>query len=533
VTKSVRNSLKEDRIKYKNLTKGGIEFMRITRRDFMKYCSIAAGALGLTASNLMKIEKALATDLENGGTQVIWINGASCTGCTVSLANTAYLSTIQDLLVPWELAAPHVAATAGMSTASLVGIIGGGTLTDTGTNGPLDLAFMETLSTSVGHRAVQAAKEAAHAGGFVLAIEGAIQTANGGDFCRIGDGSNATDTATISFMEEVREFALDSNCVAILAVGTCASYGGIPAARGQETGARGLISTGRFAGAGYGTVNTTGLWDYFKDTDSLTDSVASISISNGGSGYTAVPTVTISAASHVLGEDATATAAISGGSVTAITVTDGGWGYLGTASVTIDPPGGGGTTATAAATMANANWITTAQWEALLGKTICIPGCPPHPDWIVGTITYLLDSAPDYYAPLMDKYHRPWSYYGEYQCSNCVWQTNDPGQRNSYSTAPQLLDIKNQNQQLTTKGGPTEGNSPKLYFNLYNSQYEGCIGILGCKGRKTKADCGWRRWNAEVLNNGGTGWCVLTRAGCHGCTEPRWPDAFGQMFMFK
>jgi hydrogenase small subunit len=261
----------------------------------MKYCSIAAGALGLTASNLMKIEKALATDLENGGTQVIWLNGAACTGCTVSLANTAYLSTIQDLLVPWELAAPVVAGTAGLSTGALVAAIDGGVLTDTGTNGPLDLAFMETLSTSVGHRAVQAAKAAAHAGGFVLAIEGAIQTANGGDFCRIGDGSNATDTATISFMEEVREFALDSNCVAILAVGTCASYGGIPASRGQETGARGLISTGRFAGAGYGTVNTTGLWDYFKDTDSGTDSVASITVGAGGSGYTSVPTVTITA----------------------------------------------------------------------------------------------------------------------------------------------------------------------------------------------------------------------------------------------
>jgi hypothetical protein len=137
----------------------------------------------------------------------------------------------------------------------------------------------------------------------------------------------------------------------------------------------------------------------------------------------------------------------------------------------------------------------------------------------------------------MDKFHRPWSYYGEYQCSNCVWQTNNPGERNSYwsdtfSTST-LIDIENQNQALTSKSGCVEGNSPRLYFHKYNSPYEGCIGILGCKGRKTKADCGFRRWNADAVGDGGSGWCVLTRAGCHGCTEPRFPDGWGQFFMFK
>ncbi len=34
--------------------------VRITRRDFLKYCSIAAGALGLSASTLMRIENVLA-----------------------------------------------------------------------------------------------------------------------------------------------------------------------------------------------------------------------------------------------------------------------------------------------------------------------------------------------------------------------------------------------------------------------------------------------------------------------------------------
>jgi Ni,Fe-hydrogenase I small subunit len=49
--------------------------MRITRRDFMKYCAISAGALGLTASDLGKIEKALSTEYADGGTHVVWLNG--------------------------------------------------------------------------------------------------------------------------------------------------------------------------------------------------------------------------------------------------------------------------------------------------------------------------------------------------------------------------------------------------------------------------------------------------------------------------
>jgi len=195
----------------------------------MKYCAVAAGALGLTTTDLMKIEKAMATPMEKGGTQVVWLNGAACTGCTVSLANTAYLSTIQDLLVPWADAAGPVATAAGLSASATVDALKLYDLTDTAANGPLDLVFMETLSSSVGHRAILAAQSALTSP-FVLCVEGAIQTDDDGNYCRIGNGAVYDDTKTISFADEVMEFATSSNCVAILAVGTCASYGGIPAA---------------------------------------------------------------------------------------------------------------------------------------------------------------------------------------------------------------------------------------------------------------------------------------------------------------
>jgi len=165
-----------------------------------------------------------------------------------------------------------------------------------------------------------------------------------------------------------------------------------------------------------------------------------------------------------------------------------------------------------------------------MAKTICVSGCPPHPDWIVGTIVYLLSSAPTYEPPPLDKYHRPVDFYGQYQCSNCLWQANKVGKDRTGAT---MYDIDNQPQALTSKSGATEGNSPRLYKNKYNSNFEGCIGILGCKGRKTKADCSFRRWNSDTLNKPGTGWCVQTRAGCHGCTEPRYPDGWGKFFSYK
>jgi len=504
--------------------------MRITRRDFMKYCAVAAGALGLTTTDLMKIEKAMATSSDNGGTQVVWLNGAACTGCTVSFANSAYLSSVQDLLVPWADAAGVVGAarrTGSISAAATVAAIAG-TLTDTGANGPLDLVFMETLSSSVGYMAIQAAKSALTAP-FVLCVEGAVQTAASGNYCLIGNGSSATDKATISFANEVLEFATSEKCAAILAVGTCASYGGIPGAKGSVTDARGLISTGKISG-GYKTTNTQGLWDLLK-ANYIGGHIESITVTSGGNGYTSTPTVSISGGSGV-----TATAIMSGTATAAP--------YLSVASVTItgsgnyiDPkvsftnsPFGANATAEAKLSFDLSTGISTSMWNTLMGKTVCVPGCPPHPDWIVGTIVYLLASAPTFEGPLTDKWHRPIDYYGQYQCSNCIWQTNNPGKNNS---GVDLKDIKNQNQSVWSKGQPTTaGNSPMLYKAKYASNYEGCLGILGCKGRKTKADCSYRRWNSDGLNKNGVGWCVQTRGGCHGCTDPRFPDGWGKFFSF-
>jgi len=67
------------------------------------------------------------------------------------------------------------------------------------------------------------------------------------------------------------------------------------------------------------------------------NSVSSISISDGGKGYTSTPSVSVQTPVG-LGSTATATATVSNGSVTGVTVTSGGTGYTTAPQVLIDPP---------------------------------------------------------------------------------------------------------------------------------------------------------------------------------------------------
>lgn len=87
---------------------------------------------------------------------------------------------------------------------------------------------------------------------------------------------------------------------------------------------------------------------YFEE---LYQSVDTINVTNGGSGYTTAPTVTIAAPAGPSGITATAFASILNGNVTEITLITSGSQYTGTPSITVSAPGSG-TTATATATTA-------------------------------------------------------------------------------------------------------------------------------------------------------------------------------------
>ena len=129
--------------------------------------------------------------------------------------------------------------------------------------------------------------------------------------------------------------------------------------------------------------------DVAVDTDKLTQypwqmwydyhkkHVSSITVLNGGSGYTTVPTVTISTADD--STSATATATISGGAVTAITVTGVGASYTTTPTITIS--GGGGTGAKAYANLNNdlvRDFNTTIKFDRVSSTSRVI-------DWVVST----------------------------------------------------------------------------------------------------------------------------------------------------
>ena len=117
----------------------------------------------------------------------------------------------------------------------------------------------------------------------------------------------------------------------------------------------GVVTSSGAAGQDNVTINvgavTTRPYDgqvvYF---DQLYKSVKSITISNGGSGYTSTPSVTISSPTGPNGEVATAFATIEGGVVTEISIISTGSQYTGTATITISAPDSG-TTATATAIM--------------------------------------------------------------------------------------------------------------------------------------------------------------------------------------
>ena len=124
----------------------------------------------------------------------------------------------------------------------------------------------------------------------------------------------------------------------------------------------------------------------------------------------------------------------------------------------------------------------------------------------------------------------PREYFGEYLCNAgpCVWRYNNVNRNGQTSSNNSVFDGLDE---VDANLLPT-GNSRGLGKNKWKGADVGCLGILGCKGRKTKADCSGRKWNTNANEEYGQkmSWCVGSRAGCHGCTNPSFPDGVGKFF---
>jgi len=233
----------------------------------------------------------------------------------------------------------------------------------------VNLRFNATVMAGAGDLAIAIAEETVKKvkGGYLLIVDGGIPTARNGVYGSIGERNHQP----VSMVERVVEFSRDA--LAVMAVGTCATFGGIPAAAPNPTGCQGLKE--------------------------LLES------------------------------------------------------------------------------------------KGIRTPVINVAGCPPHPDWFVGTVaSLLLSGLPS--ADQLDDFGRPLTFYGKLIHENC--------QRRAYFD---------------------EGKFAKKHGDA------GCLYELGCKGPITYADCPTRLWNT------GVNWCVGSGGGCHGCTQPEFPDLVSPLYV--
>jgi hydrogenase small subunit len=287
--------------------------MKVSRRDFLRAVAASSASLALGPLDLLRLREAVAN---SAGPTILWLQGSGCTGCSVSFLN-------------------YISGTAPMDAADV--------LIDT-----VNLAYHPNLMAAAGESAVAVARDAEARGGYILAVEGGIPTAFGGNACWAWSEAGRD----VTFLEAARE--LSSRAAVIMSIGTCAAYGGVSAAAPNPTGVRGV--------------------------------------------------------------------------------------------------------------------------GAALGKsTLNIPGCPPHPDWIVWAIAKLLTGS----VGTLDDYGRPTALFSK-----------------------KVHDVCPRKGRGETKTYGEDGR---------------CMKALGCQGPRTKANCPTALWN------GRTNWCVDANTPCIMCTEPTFP----------
>ena len=163
----------------------------ISRRQMLQFCAGVAATMGLpTAAGIQMAQAATAATRP----PVIWLHGQECTGCTESLLR-AYHPTLEQLLLD-----------------------------------VISLDYHDTLCVGAGHQALDHKHKMMeqHKGKYVLVTEGGTPMKDNGIYCKVGGQTQA---------DLIREAA--EGAAAIIAIGSCASWGGIQSADPNPTGAVG------------------------------------------------------------------------------------------------------------------------------------------------------------------------------------------------------------------------------------------------------------------------------------------------------
>ncbi|MFV8980530.1 hydrogenase 2 small subunit [Serratia fonticola] len=161
----------------------------VNRRDFMKLCAALAATMGLSTKAAAEIADSVGSPQRP---PVIWIGAQECTGCTESLLRATH-PTIENLLLD-----------------------------------VVSMEYHEVLSAAFGeqaeenkHRAIEQYK-----GKYVLVVDGSIPMKDGGVYCMV---------AGKPIVEHIRNAA--EHAAAVIAIGSCAAWGGVAASGPNPTGA--------------------------------------------------------------------------------------------------------------------------------------------------------------------------------------------------------------------------------------------------------------------------------------------------------
>ncbi len=174
-----------------------LRMMKVPRRRFMEFCTqlMVAAPWGLSITEQANAQQVANEVGKARRPSVIWLHFQDCTGCSETLLRTSHPD-LSDLIF------------------SII-----------------SLDYHETVMAASGHDAEKALQDAMreNAGKYICVIEGSIPERHAGVYMKIA-GKPALDIAR----------QVGDRAAAVIAIGSCASWGGIPSAGQNPTGATGV-----------------------------------------------------------------------------------------------------------------------------------------------------------------------------------------------------------------------------------------------------------------------------------------------------
>jgi len=180
-----------------------------TRREFLCLGTKLALLMGLGDAAVPRIASALA-QIADASVPALWLQGQSCSGCSVSLLNSTDPG-------PAEIVTQYIS-----------------------------LLYHSNLSAATGDVGMKIINDSVARGGYILVVEGSLP-AGMPKACMVGH-----EPVTRQVLRAAKK------AKAIVAAGTCASFGGIPGAENNPTGAVGVSDFLRGRGVSAPVINIPG-----------------------------------------------------------------------------------------------------------------------------------------------------------------------------------------------------------------------------------------------------------------------------------